>query len=102
MICVDRYLRIIQIDRQPGPALTDIRQRTKEWAARQESLSVELLVDPRKKALEHGFRLFLATCELGLSSQAIDADLLLDLVESGDRVQCLVGLRRLDIPVFFA
>jgi hypothetical protein len=39
----------------------------------------------------------LAACELGLSRQTIVANLLLDLVESGDRVQCLVGLRRLDM-----
>jgi hypothetical protein len=30
VVCVDRFLRIIQIDRQADPALTDIRQRIEE------------------------------------------------------------------------
>lgn len=33
-----------------------------------------------------------------MSCQAIVANLPLDLLESGDRVQCLVSLHRLDIP----
>ena len=63
-----------------------------------QSLFVELLVDPGEEALEHRFRLFLSACQLGLSRQAVVTNLLFDLVESGDRVQCLVGFRRLDIP----
>lgn len=98
MVRVDRYLRIIQVDRQADPSLTDIRQGTQEGTARQETLLVELRIDPRIEAIEDRFRLFLTARELGLSRQAIAADLLLDLVESGDCVQCLVGLRRLDIP----
>ena len=94
---VDRYLRIIQVNRQANPPLPDISQRAQEGTARQESLSVKLLVDPRVEALKHRFRLLLAACELGLPIQAIVADLLLDLVQNGDRIQCLFGLRRLDI-----
>lgn len=41
--------------------------------------------------------MLLPVCELGLSHQTIVAHLLLDLVESGDRMQGLVGLLRLDI-----
>jgi hypothetical protein len=37
--------------------------------------------------------------EPSLSSPGIVADLLLDPVESGDRLQRLVGLRRLGIPM---
>ena len=58
---------------------------------------LKLLVDPGEIALEDGFRLLLAACELGPPIQAIVADLLLDLVQSGDRIECLFGLRRLDI-----
>lgn len=85
MVCVDRYFCVIQVGRQANPAFPDICQRTEEGTARQESLLVEML-------------LFLSARELGLSRQAIVANLLLDLVESGYRVQCLVGLCRLDIP----
>jgi len=98
VVCVDRHLRVIQVDRQAHPALTDIPQRAKEGAARQESLFVELRVDPGKETFQGRFRLFLSARELGLARQPIVADLLLDLLKGGDRVQCLVGLRRLDIP----
>jgi hypothetical protein len=70
VVGVDRYFRVIQVDRQAEPALADIRQRTKEWAARQESLLVELLVDPGEEALEDRFRLFLTACVLGLARMA--------------------------------
>lgn len=98
VVRVDRYLRIVQVDRQADPTLTDIRQRTEEGTARQEAALVELLVEPGEETLEDGFRLLLSASELGLPRHTIVANLLLDLVESGNRVQCLVGLRRLDIP----
>lgn len=98
VICVDRYLGVVQVDRQADPAFSDICQRTEEGTTRQESLFVELLVDSGEEALEDRFRLFLSACELGLSRQAIVANLLLDLVQSADRVQCLVNLRWLDVP----
>lgn len=34
---VDRYLPVVQIHGQPDPAITDIRQRSKKGAARQEA-----------------------------------------------------------------
>jgi hypothetical protein len=49
VIRVDRYLWIIQVDQQASPALTDVCQRAKGGTARQESLLVELAVDPGKK-----------------------------------------------------
>lgn len=98
VVRVDRYLRVIQIDRQPDPALTDVRQRSEKGAARQSALFVTLRVDPGEEVLEHRFRLFLSACELGLPRQAIVANLLLDLVQSSNGVWCLIGLRWLDIP----
>ena len=97
MVRIDRYVRVIQVNRQAGAALPDISQRAQEGAARQVSLRVERLVDPGEKALNDGFRLLLAAYELGLPIQPIVTDLLLDLVESSDRIQWLFGLRRLDI-----
>ena len=97
VVRVDRYLRVIKIDRQPDPALTDIGQRSEKGAARQEALLVKLLVDPGEEAIEDRLGLFLPACALGLPRQIVVANLLLDLVQSGDRVQCLVGLRRPDI-----
>lgn len=41
VVRVDRHLRVIQIEGQPDPALTDIRQRSEKGAARQESLVEE-------------------------------------------------------------
>jgi len=98
VVRVDQYLRVIHVDRQADAAFTDIRERTEEGAARQESLFIELLVDPGEEALKDRFRLFLAACELCLSSQAIVVDPLFNLLEGCDRVQRLVDLRRLDIP----
>lgn len=42
--------------------------------------------------------MLLSAHEIGVSRQIIVANLLFDLVETSDRMQCLVGLRRLDIP----
>jgi hypothetical protein len=64
VVCIDRYLRVVQIHRQADPALADICERTKEGAARKESLLVELLVDPGEEAFEDRFRLFLTTRDL--------------------------------------
>lgn len=55
MVRVDRYLRVLQVDRQADPALKDIRERSKEGTARQKAPVVELLVDPREEAVEYRF-----------------------------------------------
>lgn len=99
---------LVSIDTSGSSRYTDrpirrfrIYASAKERTARQETLLVELLVAPYYEAFEHRFRLLLQAYELGLSRQAIVATLLFALVESGDRVQCLVGLRRLDILSVF-
>jgi len=79
VVRVDRYLRVVQVDRQADSSLADIRQRTEEGTARQESLLVELLVDPGEEAFVDGFRLLLSASELGLPRQAI-----VRVVELGD------------------
>ncbi len=42
--------------------------------------------NPGEEALGYRFRLFLSACELGLPRQAIVANLLVNLVQSGDGV----------------
>ena len=97
VVRVDRYLRVIQIDGQPEPALTDIRQRSEKGAARQGALLVKLLIDPGEEAIEDRLGLFLLACALCLPRQIVVANPLLDLVQGGDRVERLIRVGGLDV-----
>lgn len=52
---VNQCVRVIQVYRQADPALTDVREPSKQGAARQESVLVDLPVDPHKGAFEDRF-----------------------------------------------
>jgi hypothetical protein len=46
MIRIDRHIRIVKVDFQPGSPFPDVGQRRQEGAARQEAIRLELFVDP--------------------------------------------------------
>jgi hypothetical protein len=87
VVGVDRYRRIIEVDRRANTAFADIRQRTKEWTTRQEALLVELFVNPVEETIDDRLGLFLPTCLLCLPRQTFVANLLLDLVKNCDRLE---------------
>lgn len=55
VVRVDRDIGVLQIDRQAGASLADVGKRLREGAAWQETLRLEVVVDPFEEAFGYGF-----------------------------------------------
>ena len=97
MVRVDRHVGVFEEYLQPGTPVVHVGQCLREWIAGQQSLPLELLVDPGEELLDARLAVGQAMQSLGLAAQLLVANCFLDLVEHADLAQGLGRARRLGI-----
>ena len=94
VVGVDGHLGVVEKNAQPRPTLAHVGQRLGQRIARQQAQLLELLVDPVEELVDQRLAVHQPVNSLGLSVELALSDLLLDLVQRRDLLECLAcGLR---------
>src|SRR6266853_1100007 len=92
VVRVDRHVGIVEENLQPQASLSHIAECLGEGAARQETLALQLLLDPREEGLHSWLAMGEPMAPLGLAAELVGADVLFDRIHHGDLLERLANV----------